>query len=491
MAHEGRSKPKKPRVLLYAREQRHIVPEIDAIARTRNEWVTFLGTTTRTKFDKYIAQSGKGMTVEDAVRYVRSNPWTQYNTGGRCKKGHPYPEGTGHIRQGITGRSRAVCTVCAHERSVAVNRRLREARAQAKKVLSLVCRRGHRMTEENTRISKSKQGYTIRACKTCVRMWYRERARRKREMLPPPVRRAPDGMTLDAKLAHFSEPQASGCVFWTGTYLTKKQYRRPLIHHRDVPNGHFLVRSLLWRRMGKELPKYHVLTVSCGEEERCVAEAHIMCVSKQVRHSRLEVRLRARAAALKVRGLPAQQVERVMSHVTAIRRTLSKYARLREHIEDIAQEVLARTCAWMLGRNETLNDMAAFMVSTANRVAIDMQRRRAHRYTENWEAEAFESLPGDPACDPAVLLEEFEAAEITQRAMQEAMRHLQPLTREVLRMRGAGLSQKYIARSLGITEHTVENRLANAYKEFRERGAGSLTYFLSVNSSPTAEDLQT
>ncbi|WP_158277542.1 sigma-70 family RNA polymerase sigma factor [Opitutus sp. ER46] len=137
-------------------------------------------------------------------------------------------------------------------------------------------------------------------------------------------------------------------------------------------------------------------------------------------------------------------------------------------VENIIHEAFARV--WRARNHGEVKSPKAFLFATAQNLAIDQARRyrvaQIDPVAEMSGLNVYEERP-----TPA------EAAARSQELdlLTQAIQSLPDRCRQVLTLRKIyGLSQKEIARELGISEHTVEAQVANGMRRcaafFRERG---------------------
>lgn len=147
-------------------------------------------------------------------------------------------------------------------------------------------------------------------------------------------------------------------------------------------------------------------------------------------------------------------LEEVQPHEAALRAYLRvRFPTLRD-IDDLIQDTYARLLRAY--DNGQVNQPKAYLFAAARNAALDFFRREKIVSIENL-AEIHEL---------SVLEERPDAAEKTSHDQElailaDAIRTLPPRCREILTMRKLrGLSHREIARSLGISEHTVNAQLA-------------------------------
>jgi RNA polymerase sigma-70 factor (ECF subfamily) len=125
-----------------------------------------------------------------------------------------------------------------------------------------------------------------------------------------------------------------------------------------------------------------------------------------------------------------------------------------DELADLRQEVYARVLA---GCAATRPDSAqAFMLSTARNLLIDRARR-----ARIVSIETFADMDAVEIVQEGVPLERQLAARSELRLLQRALKLLPPRCRQVVELRKIeGLSQREVARRMGITEDTVERQVS-------------------------------
>jgi len=159
--------------------------------------------------------------------------------------------------------------------------------------------------------------------------------------------------------------------------------------------------------------------------------------------------------AEKSTGIPEQ---RLLSVFLGCRSVLSRLVRRivkRHDVEDILQEAFIRS--YEAGQSTVIRSPRAFLLKTATHLALNHISRSANRLTTYMEelspSEVYE-LTADP---PEARLDANERFTLFCRAvgsLPEQCRHVFVLKKVY------GLSQKEIAKELGIAESTVEKHIA-------------------------------
>lgn len=187
--------------------------------------------------------------------------------------------------------------------------------------------------------------------------------------------------------------------------------------------------------------------------------------------SSLHIMAQERDNVISIRKQPKSRkllLERLFSKHRECLRTFLRYrTRGVEDVDDIAQEVFVRL-ARMPDLEERLpsegRDNKAFILTVANNLVVDLERRKAIR-REN----LLESLDGSPA---------FESYEISPEVMVSGMQELSVVEKAILELpvkwrtafvlsRFKYMSYKEIADRMGVTTRTVENYMSNALEKMR------------------------
>jgi RNA polymerase sigma-70 factor (ECF subfamily) len=143
--------------------------------------------------------------------------------------------------------------------------------------------------------------------------------------------------------------------------------------------------------------------------------------------------------------------QHVRPHESMLRAWLRSRFPSESDLDDLVQEAFARVvCAW---ETRHIDSPKAFLFATARNLALGRLRHR-HVAGENYglaEIEA-ESVLDETADVPDAVARSQELELLTQ-----AIQSLPARCRQVLTLRKIyGLSQREVARQLGISEHTVE-----------------------------------
>ncbi len=139
----------------------------------------------------------------------------------------------------------------------------------------------------------------------------------------------------------------------------------------------------------------------------------------------------------------------------------SRYPALQD-VDDVVQEAMTRV--WQAHRSGPIASAKAFLFTTAQNLAIDEMRRRQIVVFENVAemSELSVYADGPSAAEAAARTQELEI-------LTKAIQQLPDRCRQVLTLRKIyGLSQKEIARQLGISEHTVEAQVGNGMRRCAE-----------------------
>jgi RNA polymerase sigma factor (sigma-70 family) len=158
----------------------------------------------------------------------------------------------------------------------------------------------------------------------------------------------------------------------------------------------------------------------------------------------------------------------VLAHERDLRAFLSRCLLHRDDVSDVMQETYTRLLALSPERRAAVRSWRAFLFATARNVAMDHLR---------WPASV--SLDALPEINGADVVagggEEQSPDEIVnltqeQDLLARVIASLPEKCREVLMLRKIhGLSQKEIARRLGIAEHTVEKHISHGVRLCAER----------------------
>lgn len=145
--------------------------------------------------------------------------------------------------------------------------------------------------------------------------------------------------------------------------------------------------------------------------------------------------------------------EEVQPHEPMLRAWLRARFDGRVDADDIVQEALVRVLqAWREGR---VRAAKAFLFATARNLALDRLRRHDLARTESMGEMADLDVLDEDADVPETVARHQELALLTQ-----AIQSLPTRCRQVFTLRKLyGLSQREIARRLGISESTVENQI--------------------------------
>ncbi len=154
--------------------------------------------------------------------------------------------------------------------------------------------------------------------------------------------------------------------------------------------------------------------------------------------------------------------DEVQVHESLLRSWLhSRYPALQD-VDDVVQEAMTRV--WQAHRAGPIASAKAFLFTTAQNLAIDEMRRRQIVVFENVAemSELSVYADGPSAAEAAARTQELEI-------LTKAIQQLPDRCRQVLTLRKIyGLSQKEIARQLGISEHTVEAQVGNGMRRCAE-----------------------
>lgn len=151
--------------------------------------------------------------------------------------------------------------------------------------------------------------------------------------------------------------------------------------------------------------------------------------------------------------------EEVQPHAGEVRAWLrGKFPALSDP-DNLVQESLARV--WQVHESSVVDSPKALLFTTARNLALDELRRRQivtfEPVAEIAELPVYED--GPTAADAAAHNQELEF-------LTKAIQSLPDRCRQVLTLRKIyGLSQKEIAASLGIAEHTVETQVATGMRK--------------------------
>jgi RNA polymerase sigma factor (sigma-70 family) len=489
---------------------RAVVASVDEAPRTRREWHAYLRALGRkisfSGFDKRCMSMG----LEKAVTFTIEDPWTVWNAKGMCAKGHRVEGDNAYIRPNFLGAKPRPpkCRQCM--RDAAARLRQNKKKKSYVRPVRTECRVGHKLTPQNTRIVKTKQGRISRACVECSRIYARERARLQKLGLPTRTRR-PAWLPLDEMIRRYSRRQPNGCVLWAGAYLKKKKGKAaPLLQHKDL--GHppqRLLRPYLWEMMtGQEFPPYWHTKPSCGDY-RCIATAHILAKPrKEFAGKELALRISeglrgARARRAKAKATPSPLAKEIVKQAPHMREfLLRRFWKFRLDIDDILQDALLRLHSYCERHQAEIQRMKALALAVARTTALDWARKQSriivsldHKmpissdYTVEVDNTIPEGIEDDDAAgftraavdfaDPARLLEMEEELREEMRCYDALLKKFSSARRrEVFLLRLDGCSQLEIAHQLGISENTVENHLKKAYRDVRENGGRALLSLL-------------
>ena len=157
----------------------------------------------------------------------------------------------------------------------------------------------------------------------------------------------------------------------------------------------------------------------------------------------------------------------ILVHERVLRAYLARFCREPSDIEDIVQETYARLLSLPQSTRSSVRTWHAFLFTTARNVALDRLRR--NRVVSLDAIAEIEALIVDE--QPSAYEELSARQELALLA--ETIGSLPERCRQVLTLRKLhGLSQKEIARRLGIAESTVEKHVANGVRLCAERMLG-------------------
>ena len=153
----------------------------------------------------------------------------------------------------------------------------------------------------------------------------------------------------------------------------------------------------------------------------------------------------------------------VLAHERDLRAFLSRCLPHRDDVSDVVQETYTRLLALSPERRRSVRTWRVFLFATARNVAIDHRRSR--------QVLSFDELPEGGLGEAVSYVSQSRGPEDIVNRTQErellarVMASLPRKCREVLTLRKVqGLSQKEIARQLGIAEHTVEKHVSHGVR---------------------------
>lgn len=144
----------------------------------------------------------------------------------------------------------------------------------------------------------------------------------------------------------------------------------------------------------------------------------------------------------------------VLPHEAELRRALRRRAPAGFEIDDIVQEIYARLAA--LSSVDHIHSPRSYIHHMASGVMTDyVRRQKVVPMLAVDDYEAIGAISADPSPE-AVVLHRDQLNRLTR-----IFSHLPPVVAQVFRLRRVeGLSQKDVARRLGVPESTIEKRMA-------------------------------
>lgn len=153
-----------------------------------------------------------------------------------------------------------------------------------------------------------------------------------------------------------------------------------------------------------------------------------------------------------------QYVLRALEHESVLRAYLYRIARNSSDVDELLQETYTKLLTLGSREQPQPRSMRAFALTVARNVAFSWLRRR-----QIVPMESMADLAELDALDEGEQVEEIVNSHQELKLLREAVASLPTRCREVFTLRRVyGLSQKEVARELGIAEHTVERHLGRA-----------------------------
>lgn len=398
-----------------------------------------------------------------------------------CSKGHEFtPDNTRIIECQKKDGSKTTfqqCLKCLAARTALIAARKASAppkRARGSKPLLDRCKKkGHPLRGDNLieRVDE-RTGKAVRTCRACRNEYMKEREYLKRRGLKPaPIRI--DYPSLEAKIKALTQV-TDGCHLWIGK-TSGGDAKAPVV---ALKNERASVRPWLCEHAGRVIPPKHKCVMKVGCHEMCVRPDHIEILSGSEIYARFqtkEVRERARRTMVQRFGTGRDDYMRaIFAHRSHLFKVVRRKLRTRfgYELEDIVQEaMLAAYAAWLQG--EAIENLQSFLVTAAINKAADMSRRSWYRHVDGGlrasneeEEDTLETQFAAPVeyTDPYLLLQRAEVERLRMRILKDRMSEIPPKARRCVLMKLDDYSQKDIARTLSIAEHTVERHLSKAYR---------------------------
>jgi RNA polymerase sigma factor (sigma-70 family) len=451
--------------------RRAVIAQVDDVERSAREWAKYLDITK----DCIVGRMKRGMTLEQAVLYSVNKAWNTVNTGNQCKAGHEYtPENT-RTEVLPNGRTARRCRIC-QANWTRLSQRRRRARKRAP-INPGLCGAGAHKLEGDNLIVRIVRGQTVRMCRACRNAKAALRKERVARGLPGNTRETA-GMTIDQKIAFFSRPQPSGCVLWAGPIGGAPGYYRPKVYHKGLktregkPTAALLVRQYLWeKKYGRKPPEGHVLAARCGNDERCIADAHTYATPLRARTGSKEAKQKRKKSMILLHAEDrGRYLEEAQQHAARVKATLAeRFPSLVSELDDVVQEALLSIyLQWAEHRREIADVHAYFMMAAFNECH---SRLRAYRPAESFSDIDAETIQCENPlmANPAEIIEALEERFLDTRRYAQREYKMPPGMRQVWELRKIGLSYKEIADRLDISINTVEQHMGRAYARIRGR----------------------
>lgn len=151
-----------------------------------------------------------------------------------------------------------------------------------------------------------------------------------------------------------------------------------------------------------------------------------------------------------------------------------------DDVEDIVQETYVKLC--LVKSEATIEHPRSFMLKMAKNLALDHRKKAANRLNQsidelNLDDVCALQLLGDPTFDGLASDQEFSQ-------FCETVRQLPVQCRKVFVLKKVyGYSQKEIAKSLNLSENTVENHIANGLRRCHKIRAMRASHISSATTS--------
>lgn len=401
----------------------------------------------------------------------RANPVTREAT--HCAQGHEFtPENT-RIIKGSRKGTRKWCLKCEGMRT-----KQRQKAVVPKRVdvpdNKYPCR--HDRTPVNTVVISGRN-----QCRICRNVYYKEYMRKKRLNIPH-VYANSYGLSLAEKIRRYTlGPNEHGCKLWTGPM----ERGRPQLEIKKAG-----VKTIQWspkiiweKHTGKKLREKHMVVQTCGNRA-CTTAKHLaekwMGDVLHTKEAHAKTRAKMRPRIHKDRDAYVTEAYESIREIRKVVRANKRWLP-DDIVDEIAQEILLEVhLAWT--RGVVIEAMKGWVITAAKMRTVDRLRYEHKRLCTSLDEDIpkneFEStplvelIPAPHDADPAVWLEEEESRQLKHsRLIADMGRHLPEKMRRVFHLQTyETLSQKEIARAMGITENTVEVHLQKARRRvLRER----------------------